>query len=119
MTIARMYNFLLCHGAAELGRTACNAPTGAETVQATLPADGGTHPRAQPPGPTGEAMNPSFSKTAVLDDLATHLADRRRHACERRLAYQRLARAIASQPQRASWIATSRGPRPRPIAAAA
>jgi hypothetical protein len=42
-------------------------------------------------------MHPSLTKAAVVDHLAVQLVARRREACERRLAYQRLARAIVSQ----------------------
>jgi hypothetical protein len=64
-------------------------------------------------------MKSSFTKSSVLDELAAQLAARRRHACERRLAYQRLATALVSQPSGAAWSSASRRPQPRPEAAAA
>jgi hypothetical protein len=64
-------------------------------------------------------MQIALSKTAVLDDLAAQLAARRQQACERRLAYLRLARAIVSQQRDASSAPASRGSQPLPMAAAA
>jgi hypothetical protein len=63
-------------------------------------------------------MHPSFTKSAVLDDLTARLATRRRQARERRAAYEHLARAIVGQPQAAGWPGLDQQ-QPRPVPAAA
>jgi hypothetical protein len=64
-------------------------------------------------------MSRPLTTRAVLADLAAQLAARRRESHQRRLAYQRLARAIVVQPMPRSWPQDSRRPESRPVAAAA
>jgi hypothetical protein len=99
-----------------LGSFSCAAS--ASTLAWVVAVGQATWSRATERSACGEAMHPSFTKRAVLDDLTARLATRRRQAREGRAAYEHLARAIVRQPQTAGWPGLDQQ-QPRPVPAAA